>query len=42
MIAFMKEKNRSAYSIGGTGLILCYLYDDDDDDDDDDDAKHER
>lgn len=24
MIAFMNEKNRFEYSIGGTGLILCY------------------
>lgn len=24
MMAFIKEKNRPAYSIGGTGLILCY------------------
>ena len=23
MIAFINEKNRSAYSVGGTGLILC-------------------
>ena len=23
MIAFMNEKNRSPYSLGGTGLILC-------------------
>lgn len=26
MIAFMNAKNRSPYSCGGTGLILCYIH----------------